>query len=794
MAGPSLDSTALICRPGQLAEAAVVLAAIPSDRVVPVVVLEPAPLSRKEYDELYAAYTAAREASMENVVGLEFRSAVEDIDMAKVQAGIDRHNELHVRLSAPRSWLTHQSRWSELLYAVPCERAIFLFDPSEDDLTLWPTIKAKQAFPDKSGATVEEFKNRALLPDKTRMIAFVPGGDSVASGTGDYARHTYDGLAALADIAWGVLRPDEEPRGAATADPADPASILIGLHQALEGRISLRCSDPVRTAPDTAQWRSTGPDDSSECVLVERLDSAASIAAVVYARYSRAQLFVCPAPDISRVDESIARFRDDQQQAAKIARLASQLRGMTQPVSEMSDADKAAILESVAEAAPQPETEEPPKASLAEYIKRYIFGDWRGDALQKIELAVSAHVPPELVDAVGARPLTAFTSGIPYTFVRNSDHDWSTKPIGHVATDGRLMVATHVWLGTQTPAKAPFAAIFDPGFFETSESRDVAAAMDRQSAHPIVFSNTAATLDGLRMASHLPLDLIFFNTHGSDDSIVLEAQTFREYKLKNESLVQWVVLDSAPIVFNNSCLSWRGVGREFVRVGARGYVGTLWPVSAPKAARFAARAMGALVNGASVAAAICQAGLDDETRRAYIYAGIGSSRILSPGGSAERRRKEYVLDAIDRLLEAMLLFSRVLQLDENRDLARFALREAASLFKRPGVSEAEIAELYPLRAKQLKMLANVSHHIERSAELDQELLGVIVETFRLADAVLEATGKLPDDFPELLRARSMIRRQAGDITGAISDMEASLRAARRVEADDSCSRWILPTC
>jgi tetratricopeptide (TPR) repeat protein len=514
------------------------------------------------------------------------------------------------------------------------------------------------------------------------------------------------------------------------------------------------------------------------------LDSAASIAAVVYARYSGAQLMVCPAPDISRVDEAIASFRHDQQQATKMARFASRLRGMTEPISEMSDADKTAILDSMAEAGSHTETEDIPKVSLAECIKRYIFGDWRGDAMHQIELAVSANVPPKLIDAVGDRPLTAFTSGIPYTFVRNSGRDWSTKPIGHISFDGPLIVATHVWVSTQTAPKSPFAAIFDPGFFETTETRDVAAVMDRQFAYPIVFSNTVATLDGLRMASHLPLDLLFFNTHGSDDSIVLGAQTFRELKLKNESLVQWVALDSAPIVFNNSCLSWRGVGREFVRVGARGYIGTLWPVSAPKAARFAARAMGALADGASVAAAICQAELDDETRRAYIYAGLGPVRILSHAGFTERRRREYVLDVLDKLLEAMLISARILQPDENRDLARFGLREVASLFRRPELSQAETAELYALRAKQLKMLANVSHHIQRSAELDQELLGVIVETFRLAEAISKATGGQPDDFPELLWARSRIRRQVGDITGAIADLEASLRATKGIESDN----------
>ena len=785
MAASSLDSTALICRPAQLAEAAVVLAALRCDGVVPVIVLEPAPLSRREYDELYAAYTVAREASMQNVVGLEFRAAVEEINMAKVQADIDRHHELHVRLSAPRSWLTHQNRWSELLYAIPCERAIFLFDPTDDDLSLWPTIKAKQFFTDKSGAPVEEFGDKALLPRDTRIIAFVPARGPILSRTVPYVRHTYDGLTGLADVAWDVLRPSEVPVEAALADPADPASILIGLYEALQRSIPLRCSNSVQFPADLVQWRVTGPNDASECVLVENMDSANSIAAVIYARYCRAQFFVCPTPDISRVDEAITQFREDQRQATKAEGIASRLAEVPQPPAELSDAAKTAILKAVAEVEHQPDIENLPKGtSLGDFLRRYVFGDWRGDALREIELAVSANVPAELVDAVGDRPVTVFTSGVPYTFVRSSRHDWCNKPIGHVGSDGPLIVASHVWLSTQTPATAPFVAIFDPGFFKTSETRDVVAAMDRQSAYPIVFSKTAATLDGLRLASELPLVFVFFNTHGTDDAIVLGAQTFENHILKNESLVQWAAFPSAPIIFNNSCLSWRGVGREFVRIGARGYVGTLWPVGEATAARFAARAMRSLVDGASVSAAICQPDVDDETRRAYIYVGIGSCRVLSPATPTDGHRKAYVLGLINRLLDAMLDCSRVLVVDENRDLTRFVLQQVGSFFSRTEVSQAGVAEVYPLRAKQLKVLANLANHIERSEDSQKGILVVISEAFRLAEASHEAAGAQPDDYPELLRARSRIRHNFGDTLGAIADYEASLNATSGGDSDN----------
>ena len=62
-------------------------------------------------------------------------------------------------------------------------------------------------------------------------------------------------------------------------------------------------------------------------------------------------------------------------------------------------------------------------------------------------------------------------------------------------------------------------------------------------------------------AQVLPLELVFFNTHGQDDGIVLGDGP----PLYNYNLVQWVSFQSYPLIINNSCLSWIGVGREFLR-------------------------------------------------------------------------------------------------------------------------------------------------------------------------------------------------------------------------------------
>src|SRR5215469_1408148 len=119
----SLNKTVLVCRPNQLREAAIALSCIGNPETTLLSVLEPPPLSRGEYDDVYDAYTEARQASLKNVVGIQYLGT--EKDPAEIRVAIKRHHDLHSRLTGPRSWLTHGRRWSELLAALPCERAVF---------------------------------------------------------------------------------------------------------------------------------------------------------------------------------------------------------------------------------------------------------------------------------------------------------------------------------------------------------------------------------------------------------------------------------------------------------------------------------------------------------------------------------------------------------------------------------------------------------------------------------------------------------------------------------------------
>ena len=739
-------------------------------------VLEPPPLSRREYDDIYEAYTEARQESMKNVVGLEFLGT--EKEAAEIGAAIKRHHELHSQLTAPRSWLTHARRWSELLTALHYERAVILFPPSADDLTLWPNVKARNEWVGESAATAEELKDRALLPAGIKVITFLARGGPDAREL-ESTNYTYESVDELSQLAWSVLRNSAETGTPESADSCDVGSILMGLLNAFERNVRLQISEPAARAR-TENSRRAGADKAG-CVLVETNDNASSLAGVIYAYHKGLSLFVCDPPDENRIKSAIEAFRISQQQSKLASRLVSAHIDEIRTAPDLLPDEKAAILKaaiSTVEDVPPPEGIK--AVSIMDLFRRYILGDWRREAIHNIEQAVSAHLSSETVSRIGERSITVFTAGVPYNFVRMAGYDWSCKAIGHVAFDAPLVVATDLSISQRSSPTATYAAIFDPGFFRTSETRDVVASMDGHSAHCLVFSKAASGLHGLKLAAALPLELVFFNTHGSDDSIVLG-----DLPVKNEMLVQWVEFPSNPIIFNNSCLSWTGVGREFVRVGARGYIGTLWPVNAGTAAVLAARAMKDMVDGTPIAMAIRRVPLDDETRMAYVYAGLADSRLLASGNESEERRKQNVVDAAECFLNALLSHGPALAKDHDPSLLRFAYSQLESFFNRSELKDIAPPLHYRLRVKQLLVLAS---NLLQFGVSKEDALVVASHCFTLHELCRSLDAAARDERALLFDARAQIRRQAGDISGAIRDLEASAKAPPIDGHDDLIAR------
>ena len=379
-------------------------------------------------------------------------------------------------------------------------------------------------------------------------------------------------------------------------------------------------------------------------------------------------------------------------------------------------------------------------------------------------------IPDYVLSGVGDRRLTAFTIGLPYAFLRTSKVDWSRKAIGHVASDPALIVLSEIY--GQGGARFPvtFNLIFDPGFFQTSETDDVIKVLEQHFTHTILLSEeNADPLSLLRLPHLLPLEIIFFNTHGSDNSILLQ-----KMPLMNYAIPQWVSLPSRPLVFNNSCLSWTGVGREFIRVGARGYVGTLWSVDAKAAANFARVVMQRLVRGGlPVSEAICGTGLDSFTERAYLYVGTANARLDEWPGSSGKEDQTYCLEALEALFGA--LASIVSDLEGTRsamlELERLLYQEARTftlrLQKDPGgdsVDEVDvlILEAYILSRRQGKLNQDPQYE-------DQLIAAILAKLDHLSIPDSMKQGR----FAQVYYLSGKLKKGRGQLEKALEDMRQS---------------------
>ena len=181
--------------------------------------------------------------------------------------------------------------------------------------------------------------------------------------------------------------------------------------------------------------------------------------------------------------------------------------------------------------------------------------------------------------------------------------------------------------------------------------------MKREVSYSLLLAGLAgATLALTYLAPTLPIELLFFNTHGSDNGIKLADMPI---PLPAYKLVQRTTIAGRPIVFNNSCLSWVGVGREFVRAGARGYIGTLWSVHDAQAADYAKKVIARMVHSHErVSVAMRETGVSAVDARAYIFIGTATARLRqrapdTNGNSGARllRAASFMLNAIAGLLD-----------------------------------------------------------------------------------------------------------------------------------------------
>ncbi|MBB5954072.1 tetratricopeptide (TPR) repeat protein [Saccharothrix tamanrassetensis] len=381
----------------------------------------------------------------------------------------------------------------------------------------------------------------------------------------------------LTSAAWQALR-DGEPE---TLDVPPECDFTAALFTSLRLGRPLRVVDGASPPPFDAH-----NPEGDEAVLVEDTGTADTLVAAAYAHHRGARLVITPPPDLTDVQRIVA---EEQERVTAAARA-------------IGDAVKG--------------------IGFVEALWRYLStGDH--DPYAAVEAVVTAQVPAEAVAQVGERRLTAFTTGLPYPFVHSGDANWTRKPIGHVVADPTLVVLTELYGTGVERQPGAFSLVFDNGSYRAA---DVPESTDRVGhfTHAIVLSGADASLEALcDLAEDLPVELVFFNTHGPDDGIVLGGR-----ELPDWSVPHWLSLPHRPIVFNNSCRSWTGLGREFVRVGARGYIGTLWSIPSNLAAGFARTVVRRLTTGEAPAAhAVVNTGTPGGVERSYLYVGTVNGRL-----------------------------------------------------------------------------------------------------------------------------------------------------------------------
>jgi tetratricopeptide (TPR) repeat protein len=716
-----VHDTIIVCRPEQVQEAAILLSCCPAGRFTPLIVIERPPISEEEYRRRYDIYVEAR-----NRRDLFRGTAPSDRERAR-QPLAELNAEVDLKaaaLTAYRSWWRHQRLIADLLASLKLRRAIFLFNPPASEIDLINPLPISRISKQRQPSIPRTIEWLYVLSDST-------GADNLD----DQRCQIYSSLPELTDVAWRICRDAGGPPHETIDVPSDDVrAYFAGLHQ------SLRRGVPLRPNPALTRAPTVEGDSSNEAVLIEVSKDATRLVGVQYAHHRSAKLVLGPEMDVAAVERersTVEGYQDKRWRAA-------------------GPNDKGLFLA----------------------MREYFLGDPTiTDGIARIERTVSAQLPDAVVDAVGGRALTVFTAGIPYHFVRKKGADWSQKPIGHITGDASLLILTEV-CQPELGSIAGFSVIFDPGYFQTRETGDVLAVLNKRISYPLVLLKAASSSLALQhLGVSMPLDVLFFNTHGSDKGIVLIDGELPAFKLQ-----QRLTLSSRPFVFNSSCLSWVGVGREFVRVGARGYVGTLWSIDAEMAAGYARTVLDRITrHGLPVSRAMRATGLDAAFERAYVFIGTCNACVVEAtltGVEAERRRLDAIacalLDSLDGFVKFNLGHPGVPLITSLEDLlwenAEKVLAEYDRRWPQPHIDRIDLA---------IRRLRVLSHDVERRRGMAQQELGGIENVERMLKGLelepkMEAARRA-----ELLHVAGRFWFALGDVNRAIELLTQSVDAAEQ---------------
>jgi hypothetical protein len=700
-----LTSTkAILCRPDQLLEAAVALSCGPPNELIPLVVAVPPPISEAEYSRKYEKFKALYDRRRE-LVGLKILERVDVSALPSLQNVILKsravEDKLAEELDPYRAWFVRNINIAELLEAHGPYDVLALADVPFEELRPMPTGGAKRARGERMDLLPRANMLRWSEPEQCP--------DAPSSNQTQCRR-----LEHLIAVAWRFFRGNAPmPKDAIETPIGDLVHLLPALHRALQSGLPLKPMDTARKTESIANSAAGEPlaregFQKEETVLIEIENDAALLLGVQYACLQGARLVCFRQTHLPSVKSAIARVEAKQQRAAKsleyIVKHAT--RGLRNP--DLDNASRAAVTHLEGSMALPKEARRYYKKSFLSHLRSWMTAG-REEFLRDIEQCVSAAVPQQVVELVGDSALTVVTSGVPYQFVRRDAVNWASKPIGHITGDVQLLLYREIFSGRNSGTGVAFDLMFDHGDFP-EETADILRTIKGRTSHPITLSGEDSNQDALIvLPSFLPIELIYLNTHGFDSGIVLSEGPIKGFRLGQRLVMPQKM---RTVVFNNSCISMQGMGREFIRGGAGTYVGTLWSVDAEDARRYAQRVVNRMIVDQQPIS-VCLAG-ERSTATCLAYILVGSARRALHSGSPHRSEDsaERMILTARLLLQAANEFAKRTDYSVNRweqSLAALLLLEVEKCTER-----ALIEEKKPDPVGHIEMLLLKAEFFERS--------------------------------------------------------------------------------
>lgn len=559
------ETTILLCRPYQLLEAAIVLSCAPTNELPILIVIDSAPYSESEYRKRFGLYKRMRKRNDE-FYGNQTTKHEPTPELRKKSENYIIESQIIIKtLNEYRTWCRKQKILSNFISCYNVKTVLLLDEFKNEELHPLDTIS-------------KDLDRIDIFPQNVKYVSLFNNKKSA------------DSVDTIITMSWAYFHSDQDfPINPICIGNQEVTGIFIALYQSLASGRPIYVTEDSHNMDEYLTFDASVPNndsDDNEAVIIEAGEpDAAQLLAVLYAYTNNSKLITYPKLNDLSVQSALKDIENYySNKSQKLSYLFSHVKtGMM--LENLNSKDISTLKEIACRTDIQEsETSVFNAKQFINFLSEFFEIKKKGPPFKQLEERISEIIPDRLIEDVGNRYITVLTDNIPYSFISKKEINWANKRIGHIMGDSLLILLNTIFQENAGRSKAAIDLIFDPGFFDDTKETDmVLEELGFRNSYPIVLKGLGSSTQSLvSLSTDLPVKFIYFNTHGSNNAIALSDVIFHDFKI-----AQWVHLDNQTIIFNNSCNSWSGVGREFIKAGAIAYVGTLWPVNAEEAAEFA---------------------------------------------------------------------------------------------------------------------------------------------------------------------------------------------------------------